>query len=83
MNTRSGDTRSDIVRALANMPAALFLSWSDTKARYKRSMLGPFWLTLGTAIGVGRLGFVWSTLFNMDKWNDSVVDCRFLLSPGK
>ncbi|WP_298220056.1 ABC transporter permease [Halothiobacillus sp.] len=67
MNTRSGDTRSDIVRALANMPAALFLSWSDTKARYKRSMLGPFWLTLGTAIGVGGLGFVWSTLFKMDK----------------
>jgi ABC-type polysaccharide/polyol phosphate export permease len=46
MNTRLGDTRSDIVRALAIMPAALFLSWSDTKARYKRSMLGPFWLTL-------------------------------------
>lgn len=51
MNTRSGDTRSDIVRALANMPAALFLSWSDTKARYKRSMLGPFWLTLCTDMG--------------------------------
>ncbi|MDA3876784.1 MAG: ABC transporter permease [Halothiobacillus sp.] len=60
-------TRRDIFQALKNLPAALFLSWSDTKARYKRSMLGPFWLTLGTAIGVGGLGFVWSTLFKVDK----------------
>jgi len=49
------------------LPTALFMSWSDTKARYRRSVLGPFWLTLGTAIGVGGLGYVWSTLFNMDK----------------
>lgn len=67
MNARSGDARADIFRALANMPAVLFLSWSDAKVRYKRSMLGPSWLTLGTAIGVGRLGFVWATLFKMDK----------------
>lgn len=60
-------TSDDILAALRGLPAALYLSWSDTKARYKRSMLGPFWLTLGTAIGVGGLGFVWSTLFKMDK----------------
>lgn len=67
MFSRWQQTRSDIFEALSRLPAALFLSWSDTKARYKRSMLGPFWLTLGTAIGVGGLGFVWSTLFKMDK----------------
>lgn len=67
MSSRWTATQNDLLEALRNMPAALFLSWSDTKARYKRSMLGPFWLTLGTAIGVGGLGFVWSTLFKMDK----------------
>ncbi|MGD9888559.1 MAG: ABC transporter permease [Halothiobacillaceae bacterium] len=67
MTTRWQQTYSDISEALRQVPAALFMSWSDTKARYRRSMLGPFWLTLGTAIGVGGLGFVWSTLFNMDK----------------
>ncbi|MHB9022149.1 MAG: ABC transporter permease [Halothiobacillus sp.] len=60
-------THNDITQALQRIPAALFLSWSDTRARYKRSVLGPFWLTLGTAIGVGGLGVVWSTLFKMDK----------------
>ena len=60
-------TGGDILATLRGLPAVLYFSWSDTKARYKRSMLGPFWLTLGTAIGVGGLGFVWSTLFKMDK----------------
>lgn len=61
------ETQRDICKAISYLPAALFLSWSDTKSRYKRSVLGPFWLTLGTGIGVGGLGFVWSTLFNLDK----------------
>lgn len=36
-------------------------------ARYKRSVLGPFWLTLGTAIGVGGLGLLWSELLKVDR----------------
>jgi lipopolysaccharide transport system permease protein len=40
------------------------LSWLDIKLRYRGSMLGPFWLTLSTAIMVGALGFMNSALFN-------------------
>jgi lipopolysaccharide transport system permease protein len=42
------------------------LSWLDIKLRYRGSVLGPFWLTLSTAVMVGAMGFVYSALFHMD-----------------
>jgi ABC-type polysaccharide/polyol phosphate export permease len=57
----------DLREALARFPLALYFAWSDTRARYKRSVLGPFWLVLNTAIGVVGLGFVWSTLLKVEK----------------
>ena len=46
---------------------ALALGWLDIKLRYRGSMLGPFWLTLSTAVMVGALGVVWGTLFGVDE----------------
>ncbi len=62
--SRPGTTLHTIWR---NVSLAWFFAWSDTRARYKRSVLGPFWLVLGTLIGVAGLGFVWSTLLNTDR----------------
>ena len=31
-----------------NVRLLLWRAWMDTKARYKRSILGPYWLTIGT-----------------------------------
>jgi ABC-type polysaccharide/polyol phosphate export permease len=42
------------------------LGWFDIRQRYRRSMLGPFWLTISTGILVTSLGLLWSTLFKMD-----------------
>ena len=39
------------------------LGWQDIKQRYRRSVLGPFWITLTTAILVTMIGFVYSGLF--------------------
>lgn len=39
--------------------------WQDIKQRYRRSVLGPFWLTLSTGIMVGALGLVYATIFRM------------------
>jgi ABC-type polysaccharide/polyol phosphate export permease len=58
---------ADLRATLALLPAVFFLTWSDTKARYQRSVLGPFWLVLGTMIGVAGLGFLWSTLLHSDR----------------
>lgn len=42
------------------------LGWLDIKMRYRGSMLGPFWLTLSTAVMVAALGLLYSTLFRMN-----------------
>jgi len=42
------------------------LAWNDITQRYRRSMLGPFWLTLSTAIFVGALGFLYAGLMHME-----------------
>ena len=42
----------------------------DIKQRYRRSTLGPFWLTISMGIMIASLGFVWGTLFKqqMDEY---------------
>jgi ABC-type polysaccharide/polyol phosphate export permease len=57
----------DFMESLNRLPLAFYFAWGDTKARYRRSVLGPFWLVLGTGIGVAGLGFLWSALFKMDR----------------
>lgn len=41
------------------------LGWQDIRQRYRRSMLGPWWLTLSTAIMVGALGLVYHSIFKI------------------
>ena len=45
---------------------ALTLGWLDIRLRYRGSVLGPFWLTLSTAIMVAALGVLYSALFKME-----------------
>lgn len=42
------------------------LAWLDIRLRYRGSMLGPFWLTLSTALMVVAMGIVYSVLFHME-----------------
>lgn len=42
------------------------LGFFDIVLRYRGSVLGPFWLTLSTAIMIAALGFLYSTLFHTD-----------------
>lgn len=44
---------------------AFYLALSDVRARYKRSVLGPLWITLGATVGTFGLGLLWSQLFHM------------------
>jgi homopolymeric O-antigen transport system permease protein len=39
------------------------LAWHDIRQRYRRSVIGPFWLSLSMGATVGALGFVFSTIF--------------------
>ena len=42
------------------------LGWLDIKLRYRGSVLGPFWLTLSTAIMVLSMGVLYAELFHMN-----------------
>jgi lipopolysaccharide transport system permease protein len=42
------------------------LSLLDVRLRYRGSLLGPFWLTLSTAVMVGAIGFLYSHLFHQN-----------------
>lgn len=42
------------------------LGWQDIRLRYRRSHLGPFWITLSTAIMIYSMGFLYGKLFKLD-----------------
>lgn len=51
---------------MQRLSMAFFFAWGDTKARYRRSVLGPWWMVLSTAVSVAGLGFLWSLLLKDD-----------------
>lgn len=42
------------------------LGWQEIRQRYRRSMLGPFWLTISTGILIGAMGPLYGRLFGQD-----------------
>ena len=53
----------DLRRGLLAFELWGYLGWHDIRQRYRRSLLGPFWLTLSTAIFVGAIGFLYAKFF--------------------
>jgi lipopolysaccharide transport system permease protein len=56
---------ADVGAGLAMWRLWVRLGWNDILQRYRRSMLGPFWLTASMAIMVLSLGFVYSKIFGI------------------
>jgi lipopolysaccharide transport system permease protein len=56
---------ADFAAAITLWPLWSRLGWNDILHRYRRSTLGPFWLTANMAIMVMALGLVYSQIFNM------------------
>ena len=56
----------DVLDGLRLWRLAVTLGWLDIKLRYRGSMLGPFWLTLSTAVMVGALGTLFAAIYRMD-----------------
>ncbi len=42
------------------------LGWQEVRQRYRRSILGPFWLTLSTGAMVAAMGPLYGRLLNQD-----------------
>ena len=64
----SGQDRkqSDLLAAIAAHDLWSFLAWQDIKIKYRRSKIGPFWITLSMAIFCVALGVVYSRLFKTE-----------------
>jgi lipopolysaccharide transport system permease protein len=39
------------------------LGWNDIRQRYRRSLLGPFWITLSMGVMIATIGFIYAELF--------------------
>lgn len=60
-------------RALADLRSGLFgpglwaaLAWQDIRLRYRRSLLGPFWITASTCVMVAAMGPLYGELLGQD-----------------
>lgn len=56
---------SDLVRGFLQHELWLQLGWQDIKQRYRRSMLGPLWITIATGVMAATLGLLYSVLFKI------------------
>lgn len=55
----------DISNGLNSWRIWLQLAWQDIRLRYRRSTLGPFWITISMGITIGLTGLLYGTLFRM------------------
>ncbi|PID75151.1 MAG: ABC transporter permease [Deltaproteobacteria bacterium] len=53
----------DIREGLTQYSLAAMLGWQDIRQRYRRSALGPFWLTISMGVMIGTIGVVFGQLF--------------------
>ena len=44
----------------------LHLGWQDIKQKYRRSVLGPFWITIATGVTAIAMGGLYSKLFHLE-----------------
>jgi lipopolysaccharide transport system permease protein len=56
----------DLAKTARLWPLVWTLSLFDIRLRYRGSLLGPFWLTLSTAIMVAAIGVLYAKLFRQD-----------------
>src|SRR5688572_27507141 len=57
----TGKAMGDILASLSNWRLWTMLGWLDIRQRYRRSMLGAFWITISMAIMVVALGILYSS----------------------
>jgi len=56
----------DLGQGLGRWRLPFALARMDIRNRYRGSVLGPFWLTLSTAVMLISLGFLYSQLFRLE-----------------
>ncbi|MCI4674278.1 galactan export ABC transporter permease subunit Wzm/RfbD [Candidatus Mycolicibacterium alkanivorans] len=57
--------RGDLIGGFRKRELWLHLGWQDIKQKYRRSVLGPFWITIATATTAVAMGGLYSQLFHL------------------
>lgn len=57
---------SDLVDVVESRDLWVYLAWQDIRLRYRRSKIGPFWITISMAVFCLALGLIYSQLFKAD-----------------
>ena len=54
---------SDIIATIKRYELVGMLGWQDVRQRYRRSALGPFWITINMAVMITSIGLVFGHFF--------------------
>ncbi len=65
-NERAALAVSDIIAGARASYLWGLLGWQDIRQRYRRSKIGPFWLTISMGVMVASLGLLYAGLFKID-----------------
>ncbi|MFC9550778.1 ABC transporter permease [Rhodococcus sp. NPDC056960] len=55
----------DLGDGFAQRELWLSLGWQDIKQRYRRSVIGPFWITIATGVQAAAMGILYSALLDI------------------
>lgn len=64
--TRLRKALRDLIEGAASVHIWAMLAWQEIRQRYRRSVLGPFWITISTGALVGGMGPLYGKLFNQE-----------------
>ncbi|EIO8741749.1 ABC transporter permease [Salmonella enterica] len=60
---------NDLKEAITRYPLWIALGWNDVLGRYRRSVLGPFWLTISMGVTITAMGPLYGSLFGSGAGN--------------
>src|SRR3546814_14557644 len=53
----------DVAKTTKRYTLVGMLGWQDVRQRYRRSALGPFWLTISMGVMIATIGVVFGSIF--------------------
>jgi ABC-type polysaccharide/polyol phosphate export permease len=65
-SSRREATVKDVFEGLRRWRLWISLGWLDVKQRYRRAVLGPFWITISMSVLVLTLGTIYSGIFKQN-----------------
>lgn len=58
-----GPGLKDIILSLKDSRLPIYLAYSDIRQRYRRSSLGPFWITISMGVTIACIGIIFGSIF--------------------